>query len=237
MVCVRLDAQSWQTSKSFFNQSVLKGGKFEPASTQPSLCCFLNFVRFYRERKPRKGVSESLSRICDISTAAHPASKTLPHTDHQRTFREQKWPTSTMRKCFAISEQRGGRKRELDFLGYKILGGTISVLFILCPSCFRLKPYGSDSDDSGDEGTDFDVDKLEPLEVGPGEHKLQYTYCLWFGKKGSHRAAVSWGSEYFGSEAKWGFFFWFACRNTRNRSTLWVVVPASSSGGRSTAIS
>ncbi|KXJ76638.1 hypothetical protein RP20_CCG009219 [Aedes albopictus] len=52
-----------------------------------------------------------------------------------------------------------------------------------------LKPYGSDSDDSGDEGTDFDVDKLEPLEVGPGEHKLQYTYCLWFAKKGSHRAA------------------------------------------------
>lgn len=52
-----------------------------------------------------------------------------------------------------------------------------------------LKPYGSDSDDSGDEGTDFDVDKLETLEIGPGEHKLQYTYCLWFGKKGSHRAA------------------------------------------------
>ncbi|EJY57603.1 AAEL005796-PB [Aedes aegypti] len=52
-----------------------------------------------------------------------------------------------------------------------------------------LKPYGSDSDDSGDEGADFDVDKLEPLEVGPGEHKLQYTYCLWFAKKGSHRPA------------------------------------------------
>lgn len=92
---------------------------------------------------------------------------------------------------FRHFSSKGGRKRELDFLGYKILGGTISVLFILCPSCFRLKPYGSDSDDSGDEGTDFDVDKLEPLEVGPGEHKLQYTYCLWFGKKGSHRAAVS----------------------------------------------
>lgn len=54
----------------------------------------------------------------------------------------------------------------------------------------RLKPYGSDSDDSGDEGADFDVDKLEILEVGPGEHKLQYSYCLWFAKKGSHRAAV-----------------------------------------------
>ncbi|XP_058129944.1 eukaryotic translation initiation factor 4E type 2 isoform X1 [Anopheles ziemanni] len=55
---------------------------------------------------------------------------------------------------------------------------------------YEIRPYASDSDDSGDEGADFDVDKLEPLEVGPGEHKLQYTYCLWFGKKGSHRAAV-----------------------------------------------
>ncbi|KFB52699.1 eukaryotic translation initiation factor 4e type [Anopheles sinensis] len=54
---------------------------------------------------------------------------------------------------------------------------------------YEIRPYASDSDDSGDEGADFDVDKLEPLEVGPGEHKLQYTYCLWFGKKGSHRAA------------------------------------------------
>ncbi|XP_049285291.1 eukaryotic translation initiation factor 4E type 2 [Anopheles funestus] len=54
---------------------------------------------------------------------------------------------------------------------------------------YEIRPYASDSDDSGDEVADIDVDKLEPLEAGPGEHKLQYTYCLWFGKKGSHRAA------------------------------------------------
>lgn len=54
----------------------------------------------------------------------------------------------------------------------------------------RLKPYVSDSESDGeDEGLDFDFENLPALEIGLGEHKLQYTYCLWFAKKGSHRAA------------------------------------------------
>lgn len=53
-------------------------------------------------------------------------------------------------------------------------------------SIFRTKStYISDSDDSDTE--EIDVDKLAPLEIGPGEHKLQYNYCLWFSKKGPHR--------------------------------------------------
>ncbi|XP_055380845.1 eukaryotic translation initiation factor 4E type 2 [Condylostylus longicornis] len=44
-------------------------------------------------------------------------------------------------------------------------------------------------DDSDDSDVDeIDVDKLAPLEIGPHENKLQYSYCLWFAKKGTHRA-------------------------------------------------
>lgn len=54
----------------------------------------------------------------------------------------------------------------------------------------RIKPYFSESD--GDSDTDaaepIDYEKLPVLEPGPGEHKLQYTYCLWF-KKGVVRRA------------------------------------------------
>lgn len=44
-----------------------------------------------------------------------------------------------------------------------------------------MKAYGgADSDDSDPEVEEVDVDKLPPLEIGPDEHKLQYTYCLWY---------------------------------------------------------
>lgn len=51
---------------------------------------------------------------------------------------------------------------------------------------FSHKSYGSDSDDSDIEQS-IDLEKLPPLEPGPGEHRLQYTYCLWFSKKVLHR--------------------------------------------------
>lgn len=50
-----------------------------------------------------------------------------------------------------------------------------SIIF----SFHRIKNYASDSDDSENE-CEVDVDKLPPLEIGPGENKLQYSYCLWF---------------------------------------------------------
>lgn len=44
-----------------------------------------------------------------------------------------------------------------------------------------MKQYGADdSDESDQEAIEVDVDKLSPLEIGPEEHKLQYTYCLWY---------------------------------------------------------
>lgn len=43
---------------------------------------------------------------------------------------------------------------------------------------FRLKPYDSDSDDE-DYNVDFDESKLPPIEVPPGDHKLQSSYNLW----------------------------------------------------------
>lgn len=43
---------------------------------------------------------------------------------------------------------------------------------------FRLKPYESDSDDE-DYNVDFDDSKLPPIEVPPGDHKLQSSYNLW----------------------------------------------------------
>lgn len=44
-----------------------------------------------------------------------------------------------------------------------------------------MKAYGgADSDESDPEVEEVDVDKLPPLEIGPDEHKLQYTYCLWY---------------------------------------------------------
>lgn len=53
----------------------------------------------------------------------------------------------------------------------------------------RMKPFASDSEDDSDTDAEpIDFDKLAPLEPGPGEHKLQYTYCLWF-KKGVVRRA------------------------------------------------
>lgn len=103
-----------------------------------------------------------------------------------------------------------------------------------------MRPYASDSDDSGDEGADFDVEKLGPLEVGPGEHKLQHTYYLWFGKKGSHRAAVSAQSQFvhslLASDENVGASVVFPsiCRNTSNRCILWDDVRALNSGGHCT---
>lgn len=45
---------------------------------------------------------------------------------------------------------------------------------------YRMKAYGGESDDSDTEISDIDVDKLPPIEIAPNEHKLQYTYCLWY---------------------------------------------------------
>lgn len=51
----------------------------------------------------------------------------------------------------------------------------------------RMKAYGgADSDESDPEVEEIDVDKLPPLEIGPDEHKLQYTYCLWY-HRGSYK--------------------------------------------------
>ena len=49
---------------------------------------------------------------------------------------------------------------------------------------YRLKSYASDSDESDTEV--IDVDKLPSLEVTADEHKLQYTYCLWY-HRGSYK--------------------------------------------------
>lgn len=44
-----------------------------------------------------------------------------------------------------------------------------------------MKQYApDDSDESDQEAVEVDVDKLSPLEIGPEDHKLQYTYCLWY---------------------------------------------------------
>lgn len=52
-----------------------------------------------------------------------------------------------------------------------------------------MKAYGGDSD-SDNELADVDVDKLGPVEVSPDEHRLQYTYCLWYHKGNKVKAAV-----------------------------------------------
>lgn len=52
--------------------------------------------------------------------------------------------------------------------------------FIITRTC--LIPIFSGIDEN-------EVDKLPPIEIPHYEHKLQYTYCLWFAKKGSHRAS------------------------------------------------
>lgn len=44
-----------------------------------------------------------------------------------------------------------------------------------------MKAYGgADSEESDQEVEEIDVDKLPQLEIGPDEHKLQYTYCMWY---------------------------------------------------------
>lgn len=51
----------------------------------------------------------------------------------------------------------------------------------------RMKAYGgADSDESDTEVAEVDVDKLPPIELGPDDHKLQYTYCLWY-HRGSYK--------------------------------------------------
>lgn len=44
---------------------------------------------------------------------------------------------------------------------------------------FRLKPYESDSDDE-DYNVDFDETKLPPIEIPPGDHKLQVRCDIFF---------------------------------------------------------
>lgn len=46
---------------------------------------------------------------------------------------------------------------------------------------YRIKNYASDSEES-DHENEIDFDKLPPLKVGVNEHKLQYTYCMWYYK-------------------------------------------------------
>lgn len=52
--------------------------------------------------------------------------------------------------------------------------------------CNRIKAYGGDSDDSDTEIAEVDLDKLPLIELSPDEHKLQYTYCLWY-HRGSYK--------------------------------------------------
>lgn len=58
----------------------------------------------------------------------------------------------------------------------------------------KIWPDLVDSDDS-DVENEIDVDKLPPLEVGPGENRLQHTYCLWFSRKGTQRAAADYSKS------------------------------------------
>lgn len=46
----------------------------------------------------------------------------------------------------------------------------------------RSKGYANVSDSDDSETEEIDPDKLPVLEVSPGEHKLQYNYCLWYHK-------------------------------------------------------
>lgn len=48
----------------------------------------------------------------------------------------------------------------------------MSNTFFLITFC-SFKPPVSDSDDSDDDGVDFDFDKLGPIDINPAEHKLQ----------------------------------------------------------------
>lgn len=48
------------------------------------------------------------------------------------------------------------------------------------------KYYTSDSEES-DNDNELDIEQLPPLEIGPGEHKLQFSYCLWY----CHRGAMT----------------------------------------------
>lgn len=69
---------------------------------------------------------------------------------------------------------------------------------VLIPSyplcCRKIWPDIVDSDDS-DVENEIDVDKLPPLEVGPNENRLQHTYCLWFSRKGTQRAATDYSKS------------------------------------------
>lgn len=50
-----------------------------------------------------------------------------------------------------------------------------------------MKAYGgADSDESDTEVVEVDVDKLPPIEINPDDHKLQYTYNLWY-HRGSYK--------------------------------------------------
>ncbi|KAL9893975.1 eukaryotic translation initiation factor 4E type 2 isoform X2 [Glossina fuscipes] len=50
------------------------------------------------------------------------------------------------------------------------------------------KPWPDLESDESDMENEIDIDNLPPIEVGPHEHRLQYTYWLWFSRKGTHRA-------------------------------------------------
>ncbi|KAK8728827.1 hypothetical protein OTU49_008954, partial [Cherax quadricarinatus] len=52
------------------------------------------------------------------------------------------------------------------------------------------------NDDSGEEDggnrESKDTEKLlPPVEVKPGEHRLQYTYCIWFSRRAPGKQATS----------------------------------------------
>ncbi|XP_076064739.1 eukaryotic translation initiation factor 4E type 2-like isoform X3 [Oratosquilla oratoria] len=54
------------------------------------------------------------------------------------------------------------------------------------------------SDDSGEEDTttnrehkDQDIVSLPPVEVGPSEHRLQYTYSLWYSRRAPGKQATT----------------------------------------------
>lgn len=103
---------------------------------------------------------------------------------------------------------------------------------------FRVRSYASDSDDSENE-VELDIEKLPPLEVGPGEHKLQFNYCLWYHRGSmtkfkspsvrdpSQKAHVTTNYPCLTLTCYYYYcsLFSMCCRITVNRYTLWDDVP------------
>lgn len=89
----------------------------------------------------------------------------------------------------------------------------------------RSKGYANVSDSDDSETEEIDPDKLPALEVLPGEHKLQYNYCLWY-HKGSMTKFKSPNVSLFGPILLQSIIYRteFHCRTTANLYIALVVV-------------